>query len=127
VKRRRVSYLQDAVEDTRIGDVRPLIPPACLSEDIPLSAKARDTVLAARAGCAAAIEGTDDRLVVIVGPCSIHGKNSDQRHTHGTRLWRKPLRRSRVVRAGWWREKSARAREHGAARAHTQAVASTDT
>lgn len=33
-----------AVEDTRIGDVRPLIPPACLSEDIPLSAKARETV-----------------------------------------------------------------------------------
>jgi len=63
---------QSDVEDTRIGDVRPLIPPACLAEDIPLSAKARETVLAARAACSAAIEGTDDRLVVIVGPCSIH-------------------------------------------------------
>jgi len=52
--------------------VRPLISPACLAEDIPLTARARETVLAARAGCAAAIEGTDDRLVVIVGPCSIH-------------------------------------------------------
>ena len=38
--------LQDVVstEDTRVGDVRPLIPPACLSEDIPLTQKARDTV-----------------------------------------------------------------------------------
>jgi 3-deoxy-7-phosphoheptulonate synthase len=52
--------------------VRPLIPPACLAEDIPLSSKARETVLKARSACSAAIEGTDDRLVVIVGPCSIH-------------------------------------------------------
>jgi len=52
--------------------VRPLIPPACLSEDIPLTQKARDTVLAARAACASVLEGNDDRLVVIVGPCSIH-------------------------------------------------------
>jgi 3-deoxy-7-phosphoheptulonate synthase len=60
------------VEDTRIGDVRPLISPACLAEDIPLSEKAKNTVLAARAATAACIEGADDRLVVIVGPCSIH-------------------------------------------------------
>ena len=86
IKRRRFSYLQDAVEDTRIGDVRPLIPPACLSEDIPLTAKARDTVLAARAGCAAAIEGSDDRLVVIVGPCSIHGMFSPFAHARASSL-----------------------------------------
>jgi len=64
--------IQPSTEDTRIGDVRPLIPPACLEEDIPLDKKAKDTVLAARVATQNILEGTDDRLVVIVGPCSIH-------------------------------------------------------
>lgn len=61
-----------STEDTRIGDVRPLIPPACLEEDYPLTAKARETVLAARQAVQSVLDGNDDRLVVIVGPCSIH-------------------------------------------------------
>jgi 3-deoxy-7-phosphoheptulonate synthase len=61
-----------STEDTRIGDVRPLLPPACLEEEIELTPKARQCILAARSACAAALEGTDDRLVVICGPCSIH-------------------------------------------------------
>eukprot|EP00288_Rhodomonas_lens_P016793 CAMPEP_0177705824 /NCGR_PEP_ID=MMETSP0484_2-20121128/8907_1 /TAXON_ID=354590 /ORGANISM="Rhodomonas lens, Strain RHODO" /LENGTH=357 /DNA_ID=CAMNT_0019217263 /DNA_START=38 /DNA_END=1111 /DNA_ORIENTATION=+ len=62
----------ESTEDTRIGDVRPLLPPACLEEEIPLTPKARETVLSARAAVAAVLEGKDDRVVVIVGPCSIH-------------------------------------------------------
>ena len=48
-------------EDTRIGDVRPLLPPACLAEEIPLTDKARQTVLAARTAVQNVIVGTDDR------------------------------------------------------------------
>lgn len=39
-----------STEDTRIGDVRPLLPPACLAEEIPLSRKAQDCVVSARQG-----------------------------------------------------------------------------
>lgn len=66
-----VACLQ-STEDTRIGDVRPLLPPACLEEEIELTPKARSVILAARAGCGEILDGKDDRLVVICGPCSIH-------------------------------------------------------
>jgi 3-deoxy-7-phosphoheptulonate synthase len=59
-------------DDLRIKDVRPLISPAILLEEIPLSERASNVVADARARIAAALEGRDDRLVVVAGPCSIH-------------------------------------------------------
>jgi 3-deoxy-7-phosphoheptulonate synthase len=59
-------------DDLRIRDVRPLIPPAILSEEIPISERASNVVSDARAAITAVIEGRDPRLVVVVGPCSIH-------------------------------------------------------
>ena len=48
-------------EDARISDVRPLIPPACLAEEIPLTDKARRTVLTGRKDVQNVIAGKDDR------------------------------------------------------------------
>jgi 3-deoxy-7-phosphoheptulonate synthase len=59
-------------DDLRIRDVRPLIPPAILLEEIPISERASNVVSDARASIANVIAGTDRRLVVVVGPCSIH-------------------------------------------------------
>ena len=59
-------------DDLRIRNVRPLIPPAILLEEIPISERASNVVSDARAAIAAVIEGRDPRLVVVVGPCSIH-------------------------------------------------------
>ena len=59
-------------DDLRITDVRPLIPPAILHEEIPLSERASNVVANARSAIAGAIAGRDPRLVVISGPCSIH-------------------------------------------------------
>jgi 3-deoxy-7-phosphoheptulonate synthase len=59
-------------DDLRIRDVRPLIPPAILLEEIPISERASNVVSDARAAITAVIEGADPRLVVVVGPCSIH-------------------------------------------------------
>jgi 3-deoxy-7-phosphoheptulonate synthase len=59
-------------DDLRIKDVRPLIPPAILLEEIPLSDRASNVVADARSAIAAAVRGDDDRLVVVAGPCSIH-------------------------------------------------------
>jgi len=59
-------------DDLRITQVRPLIPPAILLEEIPLSERASNVVSNTRAAVSSAIEGRDPRLVVIVGPCSIH-------------------------------------------------------
>src|SRR5215471_21552827 len=59
-------------DDLRIRNVRPLIPPAILLEEIPISERASNVVSDARAAIARVIYGTDPRLVIIVGPCSIH-------------------------------------------------------
>jgi 3-deoxy-7-phosphoheptulonate synthase len=59
-------------DDLRIRDVRPLIAPAILVEELPLSEGASNTVADARVSVTEAILGTDPRLVVVVGPCSIH-------------------------------------------------------
>jgi 3-deoxy-7-phosphoheptulonate synthase len=59
-------------DDLRIRDVRPLIPPAILLEEIPLSERASNVVADARASIAAILAGANRRLVVVAGPCSIH-------------------------------------------------------
>jgi 3-deoxy-7-phosphoheptulonate synthase len=59
-------------DDLRIRDVRPLIPPAILLEEIPISERASNVVADARAAVAEIIGGVDRRLVVVTGPCSIH-------------------------------------------------------
>lgn len=59
-------------DDLRIERLRPLIPPAILIEEIPLTEAAAATVTAAREAATRIIRGEDDRLMVVVGPCSIH-------------------------------------------------------
>src|SRR6188474_2336776 len=59
-------------DDLRITQTRPLIPPAILLEEIPISERASNVVSDTRAAIANVLEGRDPRLVVVVGPCSIH-------------------------------------------------------
>jgi 3-deoxy-7-phosphoheptulonate synthase len=59
-------------DDLRITQVRPLIPPAILLEEMPLSEAASDMVGQTRGAIADVLMRRDPRLVVVVGPCSIH-------------------------------------------------------
>ena len=70
------------VDDVRIGAVRPLISPALLLDELPMPDAAQALVCQARAGIASVLHGRDDRLVVVVGPCSIHdhGQAIDYAH-----------------------------------------------
>ncbi|KAL0082255.1 3-deoxy-7-phosphoheptulonate synthase [Phycomyces blakesleeanus] len=60
------------LDDKRIKCIKPLIPPQILMEDIPLTLKAAQTIVEGRRGAENIIRGSDDRLLVVVGPCSIH-------------------------------------------------------
>jgi 3-deoxy-7-phosphoheptulonate synthase len=60
------------IDDTRIGAVRPLITPALLEEKWPVPEAARVLVNSSRAAISRVLHGQDDRLLVVVGPCSIH-------------------------------------------------------
>ncbi|MGJ8650661.1 MAG: 3-deoxy-7-phosphoheptulonate synthase [Opitutaceae bacterium] len=59
-------------DDTRIGAMRPLLSPAILIEEIPLTDKATAVIDQGRTESEAILRGDDDRLIVVVGPCSIH-------------------------------------------------------
>ena len=56
----------------RIESIRPLIPPAILVEQLPLPAASALLVTRARRALVSILNGEDDRLIVVVGPCSIH-------------------------------------------------------
>ncbi len=59
-------------DDLRITQVRPLIPPAILLEEIPISERASNVVANTRMAVTNVLAGRDSRLVIIAGPCSIH-------------------------------------------------------
>ena len=60
------------IDDTRISTVRPLITPALLQEWLPVPAAALALVEQSRLAISQVLHAVDDRLIVIVGPCSIH-------------------------------------------------------
>src|SRR5258706_16060821 len=59
-------------DDLRISAVRALIPPQLLLEELPVDAPTLATVTNARQAIHRVLHGADDRLLVVVGPCSIH-------------------------------------------------------
>ncbi len=61
-----------AVRDTRIEQVVPLTTPALLLHEYPLSEELADFVMRSRREIAAILDRTDPRLLVVVGPCSVH-------------------------------------------------------
>jgi 3-deoxy-7-phosphoheptulonate synthase len=59
-------------EDLRIQWTKVLLPPIFLEEELPITDKAAQTVYQARSQVRDILNGQDQRLIVVVGPCSIH-------------------------------------------------------
>jgi 3-deoxy-7-phosphoheptulonate synthase len=64
--------MPSVTDDLRIQRTNELVSPESLVGDVPLTDAAAQTVSSARAAIAAILSGADDRLLVVVGPCSIH-------------------------------------------------------
>ncbi|HNT38617.1 MAG TPA: 3-deoxy-7-phosphoheptulonate synthase [Rubrivivax sp.] len=60
------------IDDVRIAAVRALASPALLHEELPVTPAVEALVEHSRDAIAAVLRGEDDRLVAVVGPCSIH-------------------------------------------------------
>ncbi len=58
--------------DIRVFGYRPLIPPAVLLDELPLDEAGSRAVAAWRLEITRVLERTDDRLIVVIGPCSVH-------------------------------------------------------
>ena len=63
------------LDDVRIREVRPLMSPALLQYELPADAAVQSFVERSRRQVADAVHGTDRRLLVVVGPCSIHDRD----------------------------------------------------
>ncbi len=59
-------------ENLRIRSVQAVSTPAQVQTELPLSDRAAQTTMGARAEAQKILRGEDDRLLVVVGPCSIH-------------------------------------------------------
>eukprot|EP00924_Labyrinthula_sp_SR-Ha-C_P014204 maker-scaffold_59-snap-gene-0.104-mRNA-1 protein AED:0.09 eAED:0.09 QI:116/0.6/0.5/1/0.4/0.5/6/445/258 len=58
------------IDDQRILHISPLIPPACVTDDMPITKKAAEVISTSR--MQSIICGSDDRIFAVVGPCSVH-------------------------------------------------------
>ena len=64
--------MKPRTDDLRIKEIKELLPPAKLLADLPITDRAAETVYEARQAIHRILHGADDRLLVIMGPCSIH-------------------------------------------------------
>ena len=64
--------MHPSTSDLRIRAQKPLIAPAVLEDELPLSDAGATLIARTRREIAAILSGADDRLLVVVGPCSIH-------------------------------------------------------
>ena len=62
----------NTVDDRRIVEITPLTAPSGIIAEIPRTSAVTDTVMQARRTIHDILNGGDDRLLVIIGPCSIH-------------------------------------------------------
>ena len=74
-------------DDLRITGMQEVLPPIQLHQELPITDRASETVFNARSATQKILHGKDDRLVIIIGPCSIH--DPDAAREYATRL--KPL------------------------------------
>jgi 3-deoxy-7-phosphoheptulonate synthase len=71
-----------STDDLRIKWIKVVLPPVFLEEELPTTEKASATVHQAREQIANILRGEDRRLLVVVGPCSIHDAKAAREYAH---------------------------------------------
>ncbi|MGZ9067742.1 MAG: 3-deoxy-7-phosphoheptulonate synthase, partial [Burkholderiales bacterium] len=64
--------MQYRTDDLRIREIKELAPPSHMLREFAVSEKAAKTVVDARNQIHRILHGADDRLLIVMGPCSIH-------------------------------------------------------
>lgn len=75
---------QPDIDDVNIKSIQPLVTPAELKAELPLTESAYQTVLHGRETIRNILDGSDKRIFVVIGPCSIHDPKAA--HEYATRL-----------------------------------------
>jgi 3-deoxy-7-phosphoheptulonate synthase len=69
-------------DDLRIKEIKELLSPDIIRNEFPLSEKAAEVTYEARQQIHRILHGADDRLLVIIGPCSIHDPKAGLEYAH---------------------------------------------
>ena len=69
-------------DDLRIREIMELSPPSHLMEELPCTEQAAKTVADTRVALHRILHGQDDRLIVVIGPCSIHDTKAAMAYAH---------------------------------------------
>ena len=85
------TWRSDSVRDQRIERLVPLASPRVLIEELPLSDAHADVLLRGRSEVQAILDGRDDRLLVVVGPCSVHDLEATREYAERLSAQVKPL------------------------------------
>lgn len=72
--------------DLRIKGIKKVIPPARLQEELPITNEASETVYRTRRAIQEMLSENNDRLLVIIGPCSIHDPQAARDYAKRLRL-----------------------------------------
>jgi 3-deoxy-7-phosphoheptulonate synthase len=67
-----IRHMQHNTDDLRIKEIKELVPPSHVLREYPVMPQASETTYAARRDIHRLLHGADDRLLVVIGPCSIH-------------------------------------------------------
>jgi len=84
-------YEKLATDDVRIREIKDLITPLELLDKLKESTESTHNILAARAAIHRILHGTDDRMLVVVGPCSIHDTEAGLEYARQLKEVRKRL------------------------------------
>ena len=70
------------IDDVRIAEIKELVPPAHVLREFPATPRAAEVAYEARQAIHRILYGADDRLLVVIGPCSIHDTTAAIEYAH---------------------------------------------
>jgi len=89
--------MKPIIDDVRIREIREVLTPECVHASCPTSQAAAQTTWAVRREIHHVLHGEDDRLVVVMGPCSIHDAQAALEYAQRLKVQRESLSDALIV------------------------------
>tara|TARA_B000000609_G_C23963274_1_gene235248 strand:+ start:111 stop:377 length:267 start_codon:yes stop_codon:yes gene_type:complete len=78
---------QHNTDDIRIDEIRQLLPPSLLLSELPILESSAQLINSTRSGIDNILNGLSDKLLVVVGPCSIHDQKAAIDYAEHVKKW----------------------------------------
>ena len=78
---------QHNTDDIRIDEIRQLLPPSVLLSELPILESSAQLINSTRSDIESVLNGLSDKLLVVVGPCSIHDQKAAVDYAEHVKKW----------------------------------------